>query len=207
MRKVSLLLAATAVTCAVLVCVSVRRGEDNEQEKLDRQWVDAIPAFGTAMSTDDLSRQIHWLHKHNAAKGISPDAYFQDRGNNLQSSPPVQFETQDGEQIVPANRAAISNIQQSLKSAYTQQENSVRAQSSSTRNAMIRDLRSQVRWIAERTMEKLSSSGHRRVSPGMMKMLVKAIGAQRTSQLCQVFSCRRTRASRCFLPLAYLCMT
>jgi hypothetical protein len=33
-----------------------------------RAWVDAIPAFGAAMSTDDLSRQIKWLRKHNAAK-------------------------------------------------------------------------------------------------------------------------------------------
>jgi len=35
---------------------------------LIREWVDATPAFGAAMSSDDLTRQIHWLHKHNAAK-------------------------------------------------------------------------------------------------------------------------------------------
>ena len=40
----------------------------------DREWLDAIPAFGAAMSTDDLTRQIHWLRKHNAAHPRAPPA-------------------------------------------------------------------------------------------------------------------------------------
>jgi len=44
---------------------------------LIREWVDATPAFGAAMSSDDLTRQIHWLHKHNAAKhAASPKLSF-----------------------------------------------------------------------------------------------------------------------------------
>jgi len=65
-----------------------------------RAWVDAIPAFGAAMSTDDLSRQIKWLRKHNAAKS-TPSA--SDALSSLPSLPPTRAP------LVPPPAPALSS--------------------------------------------------------------------------------------------------
>jgi hypothetical protein len=73
-RTICFTVAATLVVVAVCVYAGYgrRRGYTRGGVVLlDSEWVDAIPAFGTAMSTDDLTRQIKWLRKHNAGKAAS----------------------------------------------------------------------------------------------------------------------------------------
>ena len=55
------------LAAACLICRWQGRVTSRPVRLEDRDWLDAIPAFGAAMSTDDLTRQIHWLRKHNAA--------------------------------------------------------------------------------------------------------------------------------------------
>jgi len=90
MAPLRALLAAAAVGIVAVACLAALVGWIRGLEVgaspmtlLDREWVDAIPAFGAAMSTDDLTRQISWLHKHNAAKPSRSDDH------PFSSSPPL----------------------------------------------------------------------------------------------------------------------
>jgi hypothetical protein len=68
----------------------------------DSAWMNAVPAFGSAMSADDLQRQIHWLRKHNAAHPGS-------KVHKLDITLP------DGAALQPVNTAALDRLQVSVR--------------------------------------------------------------------------------------------
>lgn len=143
MRATARVTAALALTLALalLLCRDVgkdfslvKRGEaamKARTELLDKEWVDAIPAFGSAMSSDDLNRQIHWLHMHNAAKKSS-------------GTQPLDIVEPDGSALIPENVAAVDYMQRVVKSAYDAEAGVIAAKTRSDRSEMQRRLKAEV---------------------------------------------------------------
>ena len=101
------LLGAAALTVLLLKGVAWSdegEGMQPRVELLDKEWVDAIPAFGAAMSSDDLDRQMHWLHKHNAAHPVVSSAAEK-------STPKLDIVEPDGSALQPVNEAAVQYMQ------------------------------------------------------------------------------------------------
>ncbi|KAJ1479595.1 hypothetical protein T484DRAFT_2860867 [Baffinella frigidus] len=164
--------------CFVAAAISVipaskwwsEQGRATEME--DSAWVNAIPAFGSAMSADDLNRQIHWLHKHNAA---NPDVHV----HKLDITLP------NGEALQPQNRAALDSLQVLLKSAYSKQAGTTDRKVLRISARMRRALRSQVALIAKSMMIKISKTSDPTISPAMMRTLEKGMGLGPAAHMCR----------------------
>ena len=149
-------------------------------ELLDKKWVDAIPAFGSAMSSDDLSRQIHWLHKHNAAK--------QRRHRAAANTQPLDLVESDGSALVPENRAAIKYMSSIVENAYNDEAGVVAAKSESDRDTMQERLKAEVRLAARTTMMEMGRDATVKITPEAIHVLQKALGGAEVAHLCHKLS-------------------
>jgi hypothetical protein len=184
-----------AIAVALLLCKEVARKDvgvrlgwggggkaQSSVELLDKKWVDAIPAFGSAMSSDDLSRQIHWLHKHNAAK------QKQRRHRAAVSTQPLDLVESDGSALVPENRAAIKYMSSIVENAYDDEAGVVAAKSEGDRDTMQERLKAEVRLAARTTMMEMGRDATVKITPEAIHVLQKALGGAEVAHLCHKLS-------------------